>query len=100
MRQTVFTMNPDCNDPEGPSKDKMQALGNSLIETTDEVLRSIKTFISAFNQTFEFVSLANFMFEGTDYRQISVKEVSEIRAIFKQFGLEIKDLASAHSTST
>lgn len=40
----------------------------------------------------DFVKLENFIFEESDYELISLKEVKEIRDIFKAFYIDIRDL--------
>ncbi len=77
---------------EKPTREKISKLGNRLVETTDEVLRQKKKFLSQFNKVFEFVYLQTFIFEEADYEFVIRKEVSEIREIFKTFDIRIKEL--------
>ena len=58
------------------------------------MIRGQRRFIQAFGKAFEFVTIQSFVFEKADYKQISLKEVREIREIFKQFDIAIKELTS------
>ena len=77
---------------EKPTREKIQNLGNRLVDSTDEVLKGIKRTIAQFNKVFEFVYIQNFIFEESDYEIISFKEVKEIKEIFKTFEIRIKEL--------
>ena len=44
------------------------------------------------NKSMDFVRVEQFIFEEADYEMISLKEVREIREIFKAFDIRIKDI--------
>jgi hypothetical protein len=69
-------------------------LGNKLVETTDDVMRLSKKFIGLLNRCFEYVEIKTFIFEESDYEEISYKEVMEIKDIFNAFGIQIKELTA------
>lgn len=71
----------------------MQDLGDLLISATNQVLKSLKSFLPEFNRVMEHVSINVFNFDGADYQLICLKEVDEIRTIFNEFSISIKDLS-------
>ena len=82
----------DCRETDQPLREKIKDLGNTLIDCTDEVLRTLKRFYTQYNSSFEFVFVQQFLYENADYREISIREVREIREVFNLFEMEIKDL--------
>jgi len=42
------------------------------------------------------VHVKNFLYENADYRDISIREVKEIREVFTMFEIEIKDLKNSN----
>ena len=62
------------------------------MDCTDEVLRSLKRFYTQFNSSFEFVFVQHFLYENADYREVSIREVREIRDVFNMFDIEIRVL--------
>lgn len=77
---------------ERPSRDKIQSLGDTLIYCTEEVLKYLKRFYAQFNSCLEFVHVKNFLYENADYRDISIREVKEIREVFTMFDIDIREL--------
>lgn len=75
-----------------PTRSKISRLGDKLVDTTDQVLKGVKRFLSLFNKVFTHVKLENFVFEEADYVFVSEKEVKEVREIFRAFDIEIKQL--------
>lgn len=71
----------------------MQELGDLLISATNEILKSMKSFVPEFNRVMEHVSIKVFNFDGADYKLICTKEVDEIRSIFNEFSISIKELS-------
>lgn len=67
------------------------------MNVTDELLKSSKRFLGAFNRVMEFVRIEHIIFEESDYELISYKEVKEIRDIFRAFDIKIKDLTAKRS---
>ena len=80
-----------------PTREKLQRLGDLLIDSTDEVLKNMRHFINKFNRTFEFIYVKEFVFEHAGYKQICENEVREIRDIFKLFDIRIKELSRKSS---
>lgn len=62
-----------------------------MINSTDEVMNGLSQFMASFNHTFEKVCINTFLFDGADYQLICTREVNEIRDIFKQFDIYIKE---------
>ena len=81
----------------GPLRDKLQKIGDQLVNSTEDLLRSSRTFITEFNQAFEFVYISNVIFDDADYGKVSVREVDEIREIFLMFDLKIKEMKKSTS---
>lgn len=52
----------------------------------------MKKFLVQFNKLLEFVCIQNFVFDDSDYENISLKEVREIKDIFMSFDIKIKDI--------
>lgn len=63
-----------------------------MIDCTEEVLKSLKRFYTQFNSCLEFVHVKNFLYENADYRDISIREVKEIREVFTLFDIDIREL--------
>lgn len=57
-------------------------------------MKQVKRFVSAVNKSMDFVRIEQFIFEESDYEMISMKEVKEIRDIFKAFDIKIKEITT------
>lgn len=77
---------------EKPTRSKIMRLGDRLVDTTQDVLQGVKKLLSQLNKNMEFVQVGVFVFEEADYKFVSLKEVNEVREIFKAFDIYIKEL--------
>lgn len=100
MRRQVQDLESDNQIESGPHREKLQKLGDQLVNSTEDVIRSSKNFISEFNQAFEFVYISSVIFEDADYRRVGLKEVEEIRDIFLMFDLKIKEIKKSPSVGS
>jgi len=64
------------------------------VTVTEELMKQVKRFVSAVNKSMDFVRIEQFIFEESDYEMISMKEVKEIRDIFKAFDIKIKEITT------
>ena len=92
MRTTVGNLTSDTDidgatDERKSTRQQMQELGDLLVNSTDEVLRCLKTFIPTFNKSMQHICIRTLNFDGADYRVICTKEVDEIRNIFNEFSI-------------
>jgi hypothetical protein len=100
MRHQVQDLESDNQIESGPQRDKLQKLGDQLVNSTEDIIRSSRNFISEFNQAFEFVFISNVTFEDADYRRVGLKEIEEIRVIFLMFDLKIKEMKKSTSAGS
>ena len=69
---------------------RIEELGGMLVEATKTVTQVSRRFLALFNRNMEHVRIDRFIFEEADYETVAVKEVREIREIFKAFGIRIE----------
>ena len=70
-------------------REKMRQLGNQLVELTDNLIKSQKSFLKDFNRYFSYVKLETVIFMEADYLEIAVKEVKEISSIFASYEIQL-----------
>jgi len=68
---------------ERPMRERIEKLGDLLVDTTNEVYAKTRGFIQTFNSSFENVQIKKFVFEKSEYNMICQKEIAEIRDIFQ-----------------
>jgi len=99
MRMTVSNLSSDQDidalqaDNRKSTRQQMQELGDLLISATNQVLKSLTSFVPEFNRVMEHVTIKVFNFDGADYQLICNREVEEIRTIFNEFSISIKELS-------
>lgn len=70
-----------------PTRDRITQLGELLIDTTDDVIKEQRRFISSFNRTFDHIYIKTFIFDNRDYKMVIMREVDEITDILKTFDI-------------
>ena len=74
----------------------MLAMGNNLVELTDQIIKNAVKFIKNFNKQFLHVKLEQLIFQEADYIDVAIKEVEEIGQIFLAYEIKINKLKNCH----
>lgn len=67
-------------------------MADRLVDLTDKVLTEIKYIKDRFNKVFDHVCIKLFNYGDTNYELVCVKEIMEIREMFRMFHIRIKPL--------
>ena len=70
------------NEDASSTRAEMLAMGNNLVDLTDQILKHSQKFFKSFNKQFTYVKLESFIFQEADYLEVAIKEVEEIGKIF------------------
>lgn len=84
------------NEDASSARAEMLAMGNNLVELTDQILKHSQKFFKSFNKQFTYVKLESFIFQEADYLEVAIKEVEEIGKIFSSYEIQMNRLKNTH----